>query len=259
MTEIIRDQLGNEKKKYKIQDSISGKKTSNSKIKRYQELVIGTDSLMDLIKYELIVFFTCWIPGAAGIFLRSKLYPYLIGEVGKNVVFGCNVVLRHACKISIGDNVVIDDNVLIDAKGEKNTGITLKEGVFIGRNSILSCKDGDIELDEHANIGFNCEIFSSNRVKIGKNSLIAAYSYIIGGGNYGLNPKIPINQQYDSHGKGGVNLEENVWAGAHCVILDGVTVGQGSVIAAGAVVAKNIEPMSIAAGVPATIIKKREE
>jgi acetyltransferase-like isoleucine patch superfamily enzyme len=259
MTEIAKNGLNSEKKNYKIQDSLSGKKTSNSKLKRYQELVIGTGNLMELIKYELIVLFTSWIPGALGLFLRSKLYPYLVGEVGKNVVFGCNTVLRHPHKIKIGNNVVIDDNVLLDAKGEKNKGITLKDGVFVGRNSILSCKDGDIELDENANIGFNCEILSTNTVKVGKNSLVAAYSYIIGGGNYGLGVHAPINQQYDYQGKGGVELEEDVWVGAHCVILDGVTVGQGSVLAAGAVVTKTIEPMSVTAGIPATIIKKRED
>ena len=55
-------------------------------------------------------------------------------------------MLRHPHKIRIGDNVVIDDNCLIDAKGESNAGIRIGSGVFIGRNTILSCKNGDIEL-----------------------------------------------------------------------------------------------------------------
>jgi acetyltransferase-like isoleucine patch superfamily enzyme len=258
MTKITKNELNGNKKNYKIQDSTSaGKSPSSSKVKRYQELVIGKENIVSLLKYELIIFFTSWVPGAIGIFLRSKLYPYLCGETGKNVVFGCNTVLRHPHKIKIGNNVVIDDNVVLDAKGVKNNGITLKDGVFIGRNSILSCKDGDIELDENANVGFNCEILSSSKVKIGKNGLIAAYSYIMGGGSYALDPKIPINQQYDFEGKGGVELKEDVWVGAHCSILDGVTVGQGSVIAAGAVVTKTIEPMSISGGTPAKLIKKR--
>ena len=52
---------------------------------------------------------------------------------------------------------------------------------FVGRNTILSCKNGDIELGEGANIGFNCEIFSASRVRIGANALLAAYCYLIGG------------------------------------------------------------------------------
>ena len=86
------------------------------------------------------------VPGALGLALRKTLYPLLLGTCGRNVVFGQNVVLRHPHKIHIGDNVVIDDNCLIDAKGESNAGIRIASGVFIGRNTILSCKNGDIEL-----------------------------------------------------------------------------------------------------------------
>ena len=64
-------------KAYKIQDSITNQK--KSKLKRYQELVVGTESLLYLIKYELIVLFISWIPGALGIFLRSKLYSIIVG------------------------------------------------------------------------------------------------------------------------------------------------------------------------------------
>ena len=105
------------------------------------------------------------MPGALGLALRKALYPLLLGSCGRNVVFGQNVVLRHPHKIHIGDNVVIDDNCLIDAKGETNRGIRIGDGVFIGRNTILSCKNGDIELADGANIGFNCEIFSASRVR----------------------------------------------------------------------------------------------
>src|SRR5207245_8180105 len=86
-----------------------------------------------------------------------------------------------AHKIRSGHNVVIDDNCLIDAKGQANRGITIGSGVFVGRNSILSCKNGDIEIADGANIGFNCEVFSASRVIIGKDTLLAAYSYVIGG------------------------------------------------------------------------------
>ncbi|MCH8125459.1 acyltransferase [candidate division KSB1 bacterium] len=243
-------------KAYKIQDSITNQK--KSKLKRYQELVVGTESLLYLIKYELIVLFISWIPGALGIFLRSKLYSIILGKVGSSVVFGTNIVLRHPQKINMGDNVIIDDNVMIDAKGSGNDGITLRNDVFIGRNSILSCKDGNIELDERANIGFNCEVFSSNNVKIGKDNIIAAYTYIVGGGNYKLDrTDIPINRQYDFKGKGGVTLGDDVWIGAHCVILDGVHIDNGTAIAAGAIVTKDVPGLCVAAGIPAKVILNR--
>lgn len=243
-------------KELKIQESISGKK--ESKLKRYQQLIIGSEKISDLILYELVTTFFSWIPGAFGLFLRSKLYPLLLAEVGSGTVFGTNVVLRHPKKIRIGKNVVIDDNVMLDAKGHDNKGITIEDEVFIGRNTILSCKGGDILLEERANFGFNCYVFSSNRVVVGRDTLIAAYCYIVGGGSYHLaNKDIPINQQVDFEGKGGITISENIWLGSHSVILDGVTIGQGSVVAAGALVNRDVDEMVIVAGTPAQVLKKR--
>ena len=244
-------------KDFKIQDSISGQK--KSKIQRYMDLVIGSTKITDLIKYELIVLLFSRIPGALGVFLRGKFYPILLGSVGRGAVFGANIVLRHPKKITLGDNVIIDDNVLLDAKGTSNKGIVLRDEVFIGRNTILSCKGGDIYLDDRVNIGFNCEIFSSNSVRLGKDILVAAYTYIVGGGNYKLDDiDTPINQQPDFEGKGGVLFEDNIWVGSHCVILDGVKVGSGSVIAAGAVVSKEVPQMAIVGGVPGKVLKSRK-
>lgn len=246
-----------EQKEFKIQDSIVGQK--RSKIQRYMDLVIGSNRFSDLIKYELIVLLFSRLPGALGVFLRGKFYPMLFKEVGRGAVFGANIVIRHPKKIRLGDNVIIDDNVLLDAKGSDDSGITLQDEVFIGRNSILSCKGGKIILEQRANIGFNCEIFSSNKVIIGKDNLVAAYTYVVGGGNYKLdNIDIPFNQQPDFKGKGGVVTEENVWLAAHVVLLDGSKIGKGSVVAAGAVVSGEIPEYSIAGGVPAKVIKLRK-
>ena len=135
---------------------------------KYSQLVVGKPGWAALLKHELVVLLAQAAPGALGLALRKWLYPWLLGSCGRNVVFGQNVVLRHPHKIRIGDRVVIDDNCLLDAKGEANTGITIGSGVFVGRNTILSCKNGDIELADEANIGFNCEIFSASRVRVGR-------------------------------------------------------------------------------------------
>ncbi|MCR9847511.1 acyltransferase, partial [Vibrio antiquarius] len=55
-----------------------------------------------------------------------------------------------------------------------------------------------------------------------------------------------------------VLIKDDVWIGANCIILPGVTIGEGAVVAAGAVVTKDIPPFSISAGVPAKVIKMRE-
>ncbi len=123
------------------------------------------------------------------------MYPWLLGSCGRNVVFGQNVVLRHPHKIHIADNVVIDDGCLLDAKGDANRGIQIGDGVFIGRNTILSCKNGDITLGDRANIGFNCEIFSAGDVRVGKDTLLAAYAYLVGGDHDFSDRSLAINEQ----------------------------------------------------------------
>ena len=111
------------------------------------------------------------------------MYPWLLGSVGRGVVFGQGVVLRHPGKIRIGDGVTIDDLVVLDAKGTSNRGIDIGDGVFLGRSTILSCKDGDIVLGDHTNLGFHCEVFSGSTVTVGRHGLFAAYVYLVGGGH----------------------------------------------------------------------------
>lgn len=57
--------------------------------------------------------------------------------------------------------------------------------------------------------------------------------------------------------KGGITIGDDVWIGYRATILDGVTIGRGAVIAAGAVVANDVEPYSVVGGVPASVIRKR--
>ena len=144
---------------------------ARSKRQRYADLVIGESGWWPLVRYELVMLVSSWVPGALGLFLRSKLYPLILGRVGRNVAFGTNIVLRHPKKIVIGDNVVVDDQCCLDAKGSTNTGIVLEDGVFVGRNTILSCKNGDIVLEREANVGFNVEVFSAARVRVSRATL----------------------------------------------------------------------------------------
>ena len=107
-------------KDFKIQKALAGEK--KSKHRQYADLIIGQEGLWPLLKYEMIVTTVSNLGGALGIFLRSRLFPRLLGGVGKNVFFGRNIALRHPHKIFIGDGVIIDDNCLLDAKGYENRG-----------------------------------------------------------------------------------------------------------------------------------------
>jgi acetyltransferase-like isoleucine patch superfamily enzyme len=222
---------------------------------KYAAFVVGKPGLGALAKHELIVMLAQSRAGALGLALRKALYPRLLGGCGRNVAFGQHVVLRHPHKIHVGDDVLIDDNCLLDAKGETNRGIRIGSGVFIGRNSILSCKNGDIEVADGANIGFNCEVFSASTVRIGARALMAAYAYVIGGDHDRSDPSVPVLDQ--SRRSEGVTIGDGAWIGAGAKILDGVSIGDGAVVGAGAVVREAVPARTVAVGVPARIVSAR--
>lgn len=225
-----------------------------SKAQRYADLVVGKPGIPALLKYEFITAFS-HVPGALGLFIRSKLYPLMLGRCGRNVTFCSNVVLRHPHKISIGDNVVIDDGCCLDAKGTDNSGITIGGGVFLGRHTILSCKNGDIVLEDRANIGFNCEVFSAARVRLGKDVLVAAYTCLIGGDHLHDRVDIPILRQ--GRTAAGIDVDDHVWLGAHVVVTDGARIGRDAIVGAGSVVIGEIPAYAVAVGAPAKVIRDR--
>src|SRR3972149_1325931 len=93
-----------------------------SKLQKYGELVVGKATVGPLVLYELVMLFSSWVPGALGLFLRSKLYPLLLGGCGRNVTFGQNVVLRHPHKIQIGNDGIVGDHVPLDPQGPGHKG-----------------------------------------------------------------------------------------------------------------------------------------
>jgi acetyltransferase-like isoleucine patch superfamily enzyme len=243
------------KESVRIQQEVAS--GTKSKLTLYSDLIIGKRGLGALMKYELIMLFCSRTPGALGLFLRSRIYPCLFRKCGRNVHFGTNVVLRNPNKIEIGDNVIIDDNCLLDAKGRCNNGITIEDGAFIGRNSILSCKNGDIILRKKANIGFNCEIFSGSRVEVGEGVLMAAYGYLIGGDHDSGDVEVSVTEQGST--SQGIVVGEGSWLGAAALVRDGVKVGAHAIIGAGAVVTHDVADYAVAAGVPARVLRDRRE
>jgi acetyltransferase-like isoleucine patch superfamily enzyme len=237
-----------------IQTALSDVKSSS--LSKYQDLVVGSRSFARLVLFETVALFTSWVPGALGLLLRRVAYPWLLGSVGRNVTFGQGVVLRHPHKVHLGDDVVVDDLVVLDAKGTTNRGIRLGRGVFLGRGTILSCKDGDITLGDHVNIGFHSEVFSGSQVTVGRHGLFAAYTYLVGGGHEFERAGVPVIDQ--ARVSRGITLGENVWLGAGAKVMDGVTIGDHVVVGAGAVVTEDLPAGAVAVGVPARVVRTRE-
>ena len=245
-------EAGNARDAVAIQEELG---SGRSPLRKYQDLVVGSRSVGRLILHEAVMLVASWVPGALGLLLRKITYPWLLGSVGRGVVFGQGVVLRHPAKIRIGSNVTLDDHAVLDAKGKNNRGITIGDGVFLGRGTILLCKDGDIELGDDVNIGVYSEVFSGSRVTIGRHGLFAANTFVIGGGHDFDRVDVPVVQQ--QRPSRGITLGENVWLGAGVKVLDGITIGRDVVVGANAVVTADLPDGVVAAGVPARVLRSR--
>lgn len=235
---------------------LAQKKSLSSK---YGALFVGEKGLWNLLRFEIIQLMFSWIPGAMGFALRKFFYPPLFKKVGQGVVFGRNITLRHPHKISVGADCFIDDNVVLDAKGGENRGLELGENVYIGRNTILSCKEGSILIADYCNISANCSLLSETEIKLGKFCFLAGHCYLVAGGNHSFDdPATPIMFQ-PSVSKGGIHIADDVWFGAGVIVLDGVSVGRGTVVGAGSVVTQSLPEYSVAVGSPAQKIRDRRE
>lgn len=125
---------------------------------------------------------------------------------------------------------------------------------------------GNIKVGESVSIGAGSLIFTTRAKLIIKNHFVSGPGLTIITGDHmpilgrfidtvsdEEKDKYDVNHEYDQD----VIIEEDVWCGANVTILKGVNIGRGSIIAAGAVVTKDIPPYSVAGGVPARVIKKR--
>jgi acetyltransferase-like isoleucine patch superfamily enzyme len=226
-------------------------------LNRYKDRVVGSNRLVDLIKYEIIISFLGNFPGGGGIFLRKKLYGSLLKEMGKNVYIGRAVGIRRPSNISIGANTIIDDRCILDSKTYRKNGITIgKNCVVLHNTRISSGYEGYVKIGDGSNINSYCLLAGNCGLVIGDNVLIA--------GHVSLNAVCHVFKNKDKlikdqglTGKG-IVVEDDVWLGAGVRILDGVKISRGAVIGAGAVVTKDVPSYAIAIGVPAKVIKYRE-
>jgi acetyltransferase-like isoleucine patch superfamily enzyme len=228
-----------------------------SQLKRYQQRVLASERLYDLIYYEIATLIAGGLSGAIGYLLRKRLYARLFKSCGHNVIIGRGVTFRHPDRIGIGSRVAVDDYALLDAQGSGIEGIQISNEAIISRNCVIQGKTGPVTLKERADIGVNTIISSVSGITIGKDTLIAGHCYI-GGARYNWQrTDIPMSQQ-GQHTKGPIVIGDDVWIGAGAAILDGVTIGNGSIIAAGAVVTDTVPDYVIAAGIPCKTLRKRD-
>ena len=233
--------------------------TNTSAAGKYKSICHGDVSTARFLYTELLTLLFSGIPAALGLAFRKLLYPSLFNSCGPGTIFGRNISLRHASKITLGSRVIVDDNVMLDAKGNSNRGISIGDNVFIGRNTIIYCKNGNITIGSNVNISSNCTIFSSNDLKIENDVIIGAYSYLLSGGEYEPSSPEKFVDQSGMKSTGPLSIGANTWIGTKVTVLDAASIGAHCVIGAGAVVTKPVEADSIAVGVPAKKVKSLEK
>jgi acetyltransferase-like isoleucine patch superfamily enzyme len=223
---------------------------------RYCRMFIGEGSLGALLRYEVMTGVLGPMPGALGYALRASCYRWLLHRIGRGSVFGRSVTLRCPAHISIGARVMIDDYVVLDAKGVTSS-IELGDQILLGRHCILSCNEAMIRIGNFVSIGPFCFFASKSHITIGSNVSIGSGTHLMAAGHAYDVPDIPIIRQQRL--SKGIVLDDGVWIGSGSKILDGVTIGRDSIVGAGSVVSKDVPAWSIVLGNPARVVQKRNQ
>ena len=129
---------------------------------------------------------------------------------------------------------------------KKHDSNYFEEDIYIGNGR-------NISIGEHCHI--NEKVFIQG-AKIGSHVMIAPNVSILNSTHNFGDTNIPMIMQGELKNQN-PTIEDDVWIGRNAVIMPNVKIGKGSIVGAGAVVTKNVEPFSIVGGVPAKLIKKR--
>ena len=191
---------------------------------------------------------------AAGVELSRGLL-----RIRQLVAIGKGVVLRSKRCITLGKGVSLGDYCYLDGLGRQ--GITIGQGSAIGRYSSLKVSGTLTDLGEGIRLGDNvgigefAHIGGAGGVSIGSNTIVGAY--------FSVHPENHVFEDKDKLireqgvSREGIEIGEDCWIGAKVSILDGARVGNGCVIAAGAVVKGQFGDNVVIGGIPAKVLKYR--
>ncbi len=138
-------------------------------------------------------------------------------------------------RIEIGPNVVIDSFVKFKPAGGM----------------------GDVVIGAGSQINSGCVLYTGNGIRIGSNVLIAANCTFAPTNHAYQDRDRLIRDQRFLPSRGGIVVEDDVWIGANCVLLDGARVHRGAVVGAGSLVRETVEPFKVVAGSPLRVIGER--
>ena len=211
----------------------------------------GWSNQNKMITYYYLIFF----------FIRGLFVRLRIKSAKGLLLVGKKVRIFYPNNLQVGYNTIIEDGAEINCLSLQ--GIKLGNRVTIGKYAIIRPSNiyggpiGEgLTMGENSNIGPYNYIGCSGKITIGNNVMLAPRVSIYAENHVFDHPEILIRDQGVE--KKEVIIEDDCWIAANSILLAGVTIGKGSVVAAGSVVTENVPPYSVVAGVPAKWIKSRK-
>ncbi len=193
---------------------------------------------MLILEIQIWVFaFLSSLPGRIGMGLRAFFLRPFFKKCGKRNYISAHMDVHGFNNISLGNHISAGKYLRIYAKGNGSEEIIIGDNVAFNENVMVNADCGG-------------RVLIGNNVAVGPNVVLRASNH-----NY-ENKDVLIKEQ--GHKGDRIIIEDDVWIAANAVILPGVTIKKGAVIAAGAVVTKDVESYKVVAGVPAKVIAERK-
>lgn len=204
---------------------------------------------------QLVMALVGWMPTVAGIGLRAVLYQLILHMDGIAAIEN-GVRLRFTQHIRLGRNVYLDQGTYLHACP---AGISIGDNSFVMHGAALHV--------------YNFRDLPHAFIRIGRDSLIGELNVLRGQRGITIGDRVytaplvqllAVNHVYDDPTRpmveqgitaDGIVVEDDVWIGASAIITDGVRIGRGAVVAAGAVVTQDVPPHTVVGGVPAKVLK----
>ena len=179
---------------------------------------------------------------------RLLIYWVLFKTIVRGFFYIINAAYRlRSCET--GRMVSVKGNLKVWAKGKIIIGDNCKIWSVIGTTQISAGPMATIEIGENTFINSGSIITARKHIKIGKNCHIANQVILMDDDFHA------VNERNLGSAKKEIIIGDNVWIATRATILKGVNIGEGAVVAAGAVVTKDVPPFALVGGVPAKIIR----
>jgi acetyltransferase-like isoleucine patch superfamily enzyme len=194
-------------------------------------------------------------------FLRGLWWKIWLKSSGKITLIGKQVTIHNPQYIRVGNQFVAED--FSEIQGLSKQGIEIGEHVTIGRFAMIrpsgyyGRESGEgLKVGSYSNIGPYCYIGCSGKIEIGEHVLMSPRVSMFAENHVFDRTDVPMRDQGVIRQE--IIVENDCWLASGSIILAGVRIGKGAIVAAGAVVTKDVPSYAVVGGSPARILRWRK-